>query len=139
MKNLDTSLLGSTNLDESISNAVGDPSVTPNSSSTSGGTNWGDAIAASINLTNQVIQNRNTPKNETEQVCGVKPLFAGAKKDAWDKCALNYNTSKTYTPTYNPSMPPTEEKGTNWLLVGGITVGGLAVLGTIAYFIFRNK
>lgn len=135
MKNLDNSLLGSANLDESISNAVGDAPATSNT----GASSWSDAIAASIALTNQVIQTRNTPKNETEQACGVKPLFAGAKKDAWDTCAQNYNSSKTYTPTFNPSATPTEEKGTNWLLVGGITLGGLAVLGTIAYFVFRNK
>ena len=130
MKNLDNSLLGSSNLDESISNAEGD---------STGASGWQDAIAASIALTNQVIQTRNTPKNDTEQTCGVKPLFAGAKKDAWDKCAQNYNASKNYTPTFNPPTTTIEEKGTNWLLVGGITVGGLAVLGIISYFVFRKK
>jgi len=136
MKNLDNSLLGSANLDESISNTDGQGTT---SSSNNGAGGWQDAIAASIALTNQVIQTRNTPKNETEQACGVKPLFAGAKKDAWDKCAANYNTSKTYVPSPSPVVNPTVEKTTNWWIVGGSIVGGLAVLGTIAYFVFRKK
>ena len=143
MRDLDNSLLGASNLDESISNVEGSSSSTssqPALSGASSGNNWADAITASIALTNQVIQTRNTPKNEVEQACGVKPLFAGAKKDAWDKCAMNYNSQKSYTPT---TLPPTtnaaQEKATNWWLVGGGIVGGLAVLGTIAYFVFRNK
>lgn len=131
MKNLDTSLLGSTNLDESISNTTG---------SSGGGLDYTALALATAALAGQVIQTRTTPKNETEQVCGVKPLFAGSKKDDWDKCALNYNTSKTYTPPTNTTTSnPTEEKGTNWWIVGGSIVGGLVVLGTIAYFVFRNK
>lgn len=137
MKNLDNSLLGSANLDESISNLEGDASTS--NTSNNGAAGWQDAIAASIALTNQVIQTRNTPRNEVEQACGVKPLFAGAKKDTWDTCAKNYNSSKTYTPTYNPVVTPTTESGTNWWLIGGSIVGGLAVVGTIAYFALRNK
>jgi hypothetical protein len=135
MKNLDNSLLGSANLDESISNTDGQGTT---SSSNTGAAGWQDAIAASIALTNQVIQTRNTPKNETEQACGVKPLFAGARKNAWDKCAESYNTSKTYTPTNTNNNPAPEPKKFPWLLVGGITFGVLA-LATTAYFVFRKK
>ncbi len=129
MKNLDTSLLGSANLDESISNADGD----------SGANSWADAIAASIALTNQVIQTRNTPKNEQEVACGVRPTFTGARRNTWDTCVANYNAAKTYTAPSNTTTVPTEDKGTNWLLIGGVTLGGLAILGTIAYFVFRKK
>lgn len=141
MKNLDTSLLGSTNLDESISNTDGQgTSTTPTVNTGAGSTNWADAIAASIGLTNTIVQTRTTPKNEEEQACGVKPLFAGAKMDAWNKCVSNYNASKqaaASTPSYTP--PTVEEKSTNWWLVGGGIVAGLALLGTAAYFIFRPK
>jgi hypothetical protein len=126
MKNLDNSLLCSANLDESISNADGSGA-------------WADAVAASIALTNQVIQTRNTPKNEIEQVCDVKPLFKGAKKDAWDKCAENFRNRASSTSPTTFTSPAIEQKTTNWWLVGGSIFGGLAVLGSVAYFIFRKK
>jgi hypothetical protein len=127
MRDLDNSLLGAANLDESISNANGS------------NVDYNALALATAAIAGQIIQNRNTPKNEVEQACGVKPLFAGAKKDAWDKCAMNYNTQKTYVPQNIPTANTPQEKTTNWWLVGGGIVGGVAILGTIAYFFFRKK
>lgn len=141
MKNLDNSLLGSANLDEAISNTDGQSTnTTTNSSKGLSGSDWAALGQASTQLFGQVFQATTTPRNEEESACGrPQPWWSSSRKDDYNKCAENFR-NRTSSASSNNFMPPaTEQKTTNWWLVGGSIVGGLAVLGTLAYFIFRPK
>ncbi len=136
MKNLDQSLSTST-LDESFNNAVGD------TADSKGKVDWNSVILASIPVVTAAVTAGTQPRGEEEVACGrPQPTWNSARLDTHNKCVENFRASKQGIGTYQDNGTYTglneDTSGTNWLLIGGITLAVVG-LGIGAYFVFRKK
>ena len=66
--------------------------------------------------------------------CGRRPLFPGAKRDAYDKCVAQ---AMGGSGGYTPPPPPSSSSKSNTMLYVGLGVVALGIVGFIIYR--RNK
>jgi len=64
--------------------------------------------------------------------CGRRPLFKGAKRDAYDKCVADAMASSG---AYSRSMPSPPQTNNTMLFVGI----GVVALGIVGYIIYRRN
>lgn len=96
------------------------------------------------------IADKTPEQEELKARCGNKPLFGKAKKEAYRECANEfYNELNQYSggnqypqqqPQYNyPPPVGKSKKGMSTGAIVGISLAGIAILGTVIYLTRRGK
>ncbi len=131
MKNIEPSL-NSQLLDESFSNITAIPKFRPDSP---------EPIPVHISQSQNIAEANNlaTTKDLEKKLADAEKALAIALAIEKTKESLGSQTIGVQATPPVTSRLEDEPKETNWLLIGGISVGTLAVLGAIVYFGFIKK